>query len=401
MYEETAHEYLELMEKFMGEEAEGDVTFRSGGAEEADPEVMTMRAEAIAEKSQKMLEEAKPMLDDENRAKRSWMTGQFLAQAAAEIEVAAQLLATAADEGAEEVEAMSMRSGDSTTKEAMGNLKTMMHSAADEKFAEQDAVAFRSGGTEAPADMEEARALLMGKTREAITGIAGGTAESGLNLFLGLVAQKAPEVLNSATAGREFVTAKLDEAKAGTGEEVNKRVDAATRLLLTAYDKLITLVGRDATDEARETVKGWVDEAESEGGASMFEEQLSKLYQVEKAQTDLSTMLESSDVEIVVLTDTAAEVDEIAARYDELVLKQAATFDKVLDRVPAVLQLVKVAFAPLTAVLFALRFSLLTTLVYAGYDYIGHGQGKFLDIADGVSQVVSERLGTPPPAEEA
>jgi hypothetical protein len=49
-------------------------------------------------------------------------------------------------------------------------------------------------------------------------------------------------------------------------------------------------------------------------------------------------------------------------------------------------------FPQALVVVTAIRIVLLTVLVYGGYDYIGYGQVKFLNLTKGVAEVIRENL---------
>jgi hypothetical protein len=396
-YREAANQYMSAM----GAMTEGDTqpAFRSGSAEPPDPEAMKKKAEDVATASSACYAAGMTILQEGDAAERAWMTGQFLAQAAADFEVATELLKAMAegDEPSEpaDEEVQALRSGGEAAQTAMENLKATMSMPMDASFKPQAEVSFRGGG--AAMSGPEARIALRDSAKQAITTIVDGTSTQGQKLFTGLLAEKGTDLLSSANSGRDYVAGKIGELNADAGERVTGSIDTISQLVLTAYDRLLAIVGRDAEDQARATVKGWLEEAEGEEAASLFAKQLLALYGAEKAHTAIGEWVNVTEVDDTTLNEVRDAIEEIAARYDALVLKQAETFDKVLDRAPAVVALFKtVALAPLTAVIFAMRFGLLTTLVYAGYDYIGYEQGKFLDITEGVVQVIEGNLEVTP-----
>ena len=84
--------------------------------------------------------------------------------------------------------------------------------------------------------------------------------------------------------------------------------------------------------------------------------------------------------------ETAGEVDQVAQKFIVLSGRVKAFENAVglakLTGIPQVLMVVA-----------GLQVGLLAVLVYAGYDYIGFKQGKFLDITRGVAQVARDGLG--------
>ena len=98
-----------------------------------------------------------------------------------------------------------------------------------------------------------------------------------------------------------------------------------------------------------------------------------------------SSLKAFSGLELTKINEGTEQVDLLADKFIALV-------GQVL-LVAKVLTFVKLVPMPVVLTIYVgFQVGLLATLVYAGYDYIGHKQVNFADITKGVAQILRETL---------
>jgi gas vesicle protein len=345
------------------------------------------RAEAIAGISSSMLELARPYLESDDPNQREGASVQMIAQSAGELQLASELLQFVADEKEGRAADVTTRAARGTAlREAIGDLEKSMQTPISAGLAPVVAP-IRAGARARPTTPDEARKALKEAVDLTTDAIVQRVNESGGRLAWDLVFQTEwAKIIEGVVLARAGISEKLDGIKEGASAIVTRALGAAEKTLLNVYDKILALLGKDVEDEARKKVKEWLDQVKEKGKIEVLETLIGELYQVEQFKQALGGWLNETTASLDKINETTSEVELLSDKFIALAgqtssLGKAVGYAKVIP-IPAVL-----------VVVIALQLGLLTTLVYAGYDYIGYKQVNLLDITKGVAQVVQENLG--------
>jgi hypothetical protein len=385
-YEDAAKDYLAQFGTLLEIPEDASPT-ATRGAGDVPIESLIERAEAIAGISSSMPELAKPYLESDDPNDREGASAHMLTQAAAELQLASELLQFAADEKEGLTADVTTRAGrGAALRDAVNELERSMQTPIS---AGLGAVVTRArAGEEAqPTTLEAAQKALKEAVDLTTDAIVQRVNDNGNQLAVALVFQTEwAQVIEGVLLARAGIGEQLDKIKAGASKIVTRAVGVAERTLLNVYDKILALLGKDVGNKARKKVKEWLEKIEKEQKIEVLEALVAKLYQVEQFKQALEGWLSETTASVDKINETTGEVDLLSDKFIALAGK-ASSLGKAIGYAKAI------PIAAVLVVVVALQVSLLTTLIYAGYDYIGFKQVNFLDITKGVAQVVQENLG--------
>jgi len=89
-----------------------------------------------------------------------------------------------------------------------------------------------------------------------------------------------------------------------------------------------------------------------------------------------------------VINTTTTDVAALADKFTVLVGRINTVGDVI-----GLAKFIQAEFPQVLMVVTAIRVALLAVLVYGGFDYIGYGQGTFLNLTKGVTEVIRDNLG--------
>ncbi len=440
-YDEAAAAYLAEFDALLKppRRPRGAPRSAQGPAALAPARTLVKRADAIAEISAAMIPLARAELQADDRAVSEGMSAHLAAQAGAELRLAFELLQMVEEEtgglGGGEAEPKrdeprevgsdeagptdegpgvaiavaedagpSMRAagmaGPTPTEPSMAGLAERgiamqqmvqsLHKAMDVPPARALAPAApaRRGAAAAPAGIELAKAALREAAISSVTAISDRAQALGEAVAVDLITQTEwRAVVSGAAMINKEIAAKLESLKKGVGALIERAVAAATKTLLNVYDKLLALLGKDAENQARQKVQGWLEEIKRDGKVDLLGKLLARLYRITAFRATLDEWLAAAPADVDKVNGATSAVQAVPAKFATLAgylqtVEDAVTLAKRFVKLPQVL-----------AVAAGIQVLLLTVIVYSGYDYIGYRELKFPNLARGVAQVVQEHLG--------
>lgn len=383
-YEEAAQDYLARFRSMLeAPPAPAAVATRAAGEVAAD--TMIENADQIADISASMVPLATSYLEAPDPALREGISGQLLAQAAAELQVATELLQIAAGETVEPSVLATRAARGASLRETIETMERAMSMPVSDGLAAPGMVrrAAVAAGTpeEAKRALQQAATLTAGAISQRVVEVGGDIA------FKLVFKTEWNAVVRSAGLLNKNVVDLLENLKEGTSAIVRRAITAAARTLLNVFDKILALLGKDAEDTARKEVKDWLDEIQRSGKIEVFEKLVVRLYQVEALNTALPDWLDKTSAEVEKINSTTTDVMALSDKF--------AIFVKRIDTIGDVIGLarfVQAQFPQVLVITTAIRVALLAVLVYAGYDYIGYKRVGFPNFTKGVGEVIRERL---------
>lgn len=384
-YEEAAADYLAQFHALLQVPAEvkGAVT---RGAGEVPAQALIERAGAIADISADMIPLAKGYLEAPDPALREGISGQLLAQAAAELQVATELLHIAAGETMTPQAPVTRAARGANLRDAIDGMEKAMAMPVSAGLVAPGMVRRAATAADTP---EEAKKALQKAATVTAGAISQRVVEVGGDLAFNLVFKTEwTAVIQSAGMLSKDIAELLDRVKEGASALIQRAVTAATKTVLNVYDKILALLGKDVEDEARKRVKGWLDEIQKAGKIALFEQLVGKLYQVDALEAVLPGWLEKTTSGVDKINTTTTDVAALSDKFTVLVGRINTVGDVI-----GLAKFVQVQFPQVLVVVTAIRVALLAVLVYAGYDYIGYKQPEFLNLTKGVGEVIRDNLG--------
>ncbi len=384
-YEEAAADYLAQFGALRAAPAATGAATRGGAGLAAD--ALIEQADRIATVSASMVPLARGYLDAKDRTLREGMSAHLLAQAAAELQVATELLKMAEAGGAAKTQRGTRGIGGASLRTAIDNLEEAMALPVSADLAPRPAA--RRGVRAVAATAEDAKSSLKQVATTTTDAIAARVCEFGGDVAFDLVLNTQwGAVVDGIGLLRKDIAAKLEAIQAGAAALIQRAVAVASKTLLNVYDKLLALFGKGAEDTARKKVKDWLEKIKAEGKIDLFAVLVNQLYALAAFQADLTGWLEKTAAGPEVIGKAEQDVSALGGRFATLVqrmttLENAIGLAKTL-KLPQVL-----------AIVAGLQVALLAALVYVGNDYIGYREVKFLSLTRGVAQVIQgDLLGT-------
>lgn len=387
-YEEAAGDYRAQFALLL-DVPEGVVATTTRGAADVPAELLVDRADQIAEVSATMVALGRSYFEAENFAYREGISAQFIVQASAELQLASELLQLAVDEQHGKPAAASTRAARGTAlRDVINTLERSLLVPVTAGLAA--AVTQTRAEATQPATSDEAKQALQTAVNQSTATISQRVRELGGDITFDLVSSTVWEVvLVGASLARKDIADRLNDLKKAAGTLMGKAVSVATKTLLNVYDKILALLGKDGQDQARKQIKSWLEGIEKQKAADLFEVLIDKLYRVSAFKQELVGWLTRTTAPVNTINQTTESVTEVAGKFTVLVgrmgtLENVLVFARLL-KIPQILLIVA-----------GLQVALLSVLVYAGYDFIGYQEIRFVNITKGVAQLIQERLAIEP-----
>ncbi len=384
-YEEAVQDYLGRF-RALRDEPPALAVAATRGAGDISAETLIQAAGQIADVSASMVPLAKGYLAASDPTLREGVSGQLLAQAAAELQVATELLTIAAGDVVGSPAPIRRGARRAGLLEAINNLENALAKPVSDGLVMPDLV--RRGGTAATTP-EEARKALQLAVSVTTGAISQRVVEVGGDLAYNLVFNTQwAAVIQSAGLLSKDIDKLLERVKEGASQLIQSAVKVATRTLLNVFDKILALLGKDVEDQARKQIQKWLGDMQKAGKIELFEKLVGGLYKVDAFKAALPGWLEKTTVGMDVINTTTTDVAALSDKFTVLVGRINTVGDVI-----GLAKFIQTEFPQVLVVVTAIRIALLAVLVYGGFDYIGYGQGTFLNLTKGVSEVVRDNLG--------
>jgi hypothetical protein len=363
------------------------------------------RADAIADVSASMVPLAKDYLAAPDPSLREGISGQLLAQAAAELQVATELFEIAASEQAGPP-SLARNAAPPTGRQVRGETLRQAITSLEEVMALPVANGLgtpgkarrspsrvgkskRGAGPEDEGELNQAKDALKQAATVTLEAISQRVVEVGGDLTFNLVFRTEwAAVIQSAGLLSKDIGKLLDRVKEGAGELIQRAVTAAAKTILNVFDKILALLGKDVEDQARKQTQKWLEDIRKEGKIELFAQFVGKLFRVDKLEQELPTWMGKSKAKAEIIITTQTDVTALADKFTVLVGRINTIGDVI-----GLTKFIQAAFPQVLVIVTAIRVALLAILVYGGYDFIGYRQAKFLNLTKGVSEVIRENLG--------
>jgi hypothetical protein len=383
-YEEAAQDYLaRFLALREAPPAPAEVVTR--GAGEVAAETLIEQADQIADISVSMAPLARGYLEAPDPVLREGISGQLLAQAAAELQVATELLRIAVGETVEPQAPVTRAARWANLRNAIDSMEKVMSMPVSAGLAAPGTVRRAASAPDTP---QEAKKSLQQAANLTAGAISQRVVEVGSDLAFNLVFKTEwKAVVQSAGLLNKDVASLLDNVKEGASALIRRAVTAAAKTLLNVFDKILALLGKDIEDKARRQVKEWLEKIQQDGKIEVFEKLVGKLYQVDALNTALPDWLEKTTAELDKINATTTDVMALSDKFTVLVGRINTVGDVV-----ELAKFVRAQFPQVLVVTTAIQVALLAVLVYAGYDYIGYQQIEFLNLTKGVGELVRENM---------
>jgi hypothetical protein len=381
-YEEAVQDYLTKF-RALREAPPAPTELVTRGAGKVSAETLVERAEEIADVSASMVDLARGYLESPDATLREGISGQLLAQAAAELQVATELFQIATGEETGPPGPATRAARGVALPDAIGALEQAM---AMPVSAGLGPPVSRRAAVVPPATPDQAKGALQQAALTTTGAIMQRVVEVGGDMAFNLVFNTEwTAVIQGAGLVSQDMANLLDKIKEGAGVLFQRTVTVATRTLLNVYDKILTLLGKQMEDQARQQIRGWLAEIKQQGQIELFEPLVGKLYRVEQFKTELPGWLATSRPDPDRLNLSTEEVKALSDKFIVLVGR--------LNTIGDVVGLARFIQAPqMLVVTTGLHLALLAVLVYAGYDYIGYHEPRFPNLTKGVAEVIRENL---------
>jgi hypothetical protein len=390
-YEEAAQVYLTQFEALRDAPPSASAAVARGVAD-IPVETLIERANEIADVSASMVPLAKSYLASPDPNLREGISGQLLAQAAAELQVAMELLQFAAGEAAGLSAPATQAPGGITRaargvslRDAIDSMEKVMAVPVSTGLA-APAMARRTTITENTPD--EAKKALQRAAIVTAGAISQRTVEVGGDLAFNLVFKTEwTAVIQGAGLLNKDIARLLDQLKEGASELIQRSLTAVTKTVLNVFDKILALLGKDVENQARTQIQKWLEDIHKAGKIELFEQLVGKLYKKDKFEKDLPVWLEKTTANLDRINATTKEVAALSDKFTVLVGRINTVGDVI-----GLARFIQMQFPQVLVISTAVQVALLAVLVYAGYDYIGYKQVEFLNLTKGLAEVIRENL---------
>ncbi len=360
-----------------------DKTLR--GAGDLPVEALIERGDAIAVVSADMIPLAEHYLTSTDPELREGISGQFMAQATAEMQLATELLQVG-DDAAGHPSAITRSSRGRQLYEAIDALDSTMASPVTKGLVTAGAV---RAATAKPGSIEEAKKAVEKSVATTSGVISQHVQELGGDIAWNLVMQTSwASVVEGASLLNKDIANLLKKAKEGAGMLFARAVTVAAKTLVNVYNKIQALLGKEMEEQARNRVEEWLKQIKKDEKIDLFDQLVAKLYRVNGLKQEVEKTLAETDADIDTLDTTHQDIDALSAKFTAL--------SKNMGLLASVLVLAKIVKIPQVLLVIAgLQISLLAVVVVAGQDYIGYKQPRFPNLTKGVAEVVAENLAIP------
>lgn len=383
-YEEAASDYLTKFQALRdAPPSKSDAVTRGAGDIQAD--VLINRADEIADVSASMVSLSKNYIEAPDPKLREGISGQLLAQAAAELQVATELLEIAEEGQTGQVATRTTRSTRGMAlRDAINMLEKSMATPVSTGLNLSTEV--RRAGVASPATKDNAKSALEQAAYITTGSISQRVIELGGDMAFNLVfSTEWKAVIDSTGVVSGGIANLLEGIKEGIGAFFTRVVTVAAKTLANVYDKILALLGKDVEDLARKKIQEWLEAIKEKGKIELFDALASKLYRIDEFKKELGDWLEETTAEVDRINQITEEVNALSEKF--------SIFFGRMKKLSDIAGLAKFIKAPqVIVVLTGVRIALLAVLVYGGYDYVGYKQMRFPNLTKGVAEVIQENL---------
>ncbi len=383
-YEEAAQDYLAKF-KALRETPPAPAAVVRRGAGEIAADTLIERAAAIADISAGMMPLARGYLESRDFNQREGISAHLLTQAAAELQLASELLEIIQEGETKKPPSATRRSARGVAlREAISTLEQSMAFPVPQGISPYVKVKRSAPGR--TATVGQAKAELQKQAATTTGSISQRVIEFGGSVALNLISKTEwPAVINGVGLLGKEISEKLEAIKEGLDTLLAKAVAAVAKTLLNVYDKIMALLGKDIEDKIRKQIQEWLEKIKKEGKIDLFDSLVNKLYRLDSFKRDLVGWLEKTNADMEMMNKTAQEVGILGNKFAVLVGRMG-----MVENVIGLAKLIKIP--QVLAILAGIQAGLLGVVVYSGYDYIGYKQARFLNLTKGVAEVIKENL---------
>ncbi len=382
-YEQAAADYVAQFDAVL-QVPPGTPAAARRGAGEVPVETLVQRADQIADISARMIPFARAYLDSPDVTLREGISGQLLAQAAAELEIASELLKiTQETEGAGPI-AKTRAARTADLQKAVQGVQEAMKAPPSAGLVSAE---IKTRAASAATTPEEAKTALQETAETSVAAISLRVRELGGDIAFDLVIKTQwVAVLDGAKLLNKDLAAKLDTLKQGASVLIGQIVGVVAKTLLNVYEKLQALLGKDAEDQARKKIQEWLEKIKKDEKIDLFEKLVDGLYGVDAFKKEIAGCLAKTTATLDVLNTTNDEVGAVAEKF-----KVLAGYMGTLEDIVVAAKFIQLP--QVLATVAGIQVLLLAFAVYAGYDYIGYKPLSFPNLTKGVGELVCEKLG--------
>ncbi len=391
-YEEAARDYLTKFRALRDAPATKSKSVTRGAAD-ISIDTLVAKADEIAEISANMVSLAKNYLEAPDPALREGISGQLLAQVAAEMQVATELMHIAESEAATSLSTDKLGTPRAITRAARGaNLREAIDGMEKVMAMPVSAGLLTSRKVRRAVSIagtpEEAKKALQQKAKITTGAISQRVVEVGANLAFDLVFKTEwAAVIRSFGYHNKDVVNLLESLKTGANALMQRVISTASKTILNVYGKILALLGKEAEDEARSKVKDLLEQIQKAAKIELFGQLVGKLYRVNAFEDVLPEWLEATSADPDKINATTKDVEALSDKFTVLVGRINTVGDII-----GLAKFAQVQLPQLLAVFTTIRILLLEMLVYSGYDYIGYEQARFPNFTKGVAEIIKENL---------
>lgn len=352
---------------------------RAAVAPPPSDEEMADKAEALAAKSAEVGARTAEYLRSEDQSQRELAEMKLLAQAAAELTVAGNLIVHAQAGETPRARTLAGLPPEVPTLPAINDLMTVLEAPIDAGMG--TVVQRRRVRLAAPVDVAAAKDSLRTEVASALQDILNAAAETSQQAIEGLLLMDVAVLKEAASVVSTELIDKLSEG-------ASRLVASAVSLALTAYDKILELLGAEMTSEIRQKVAEWIEELKS---GALLPTLLGQLYSIEEISSDVATWLEESEADASAINTTRDSVDRLESNFQA----KANLADKAISALSVIKALPVVATPQAQLLLAGAYLAVAGYVVYTGYDHVDSARIQALNRVQGVHATVQTGLGVP------
>jgi len=310
---------------------------------------------------------------------------KLLAQAEAEFKVASVLLQCAEDEmrGAK---TGTRRSG-STTAIALIELANVLDAPLEQGLEPFLVKKVHRGGKST--SQSKACQALKDQARRSLNSISKNSANTSsvaLNTLFSLDSKLLEKGISLVS---KEMAEKLEKICADLSATVKKLINGAVRLMLQAYDWVLSLIGKDVEQTARKKIEEWIDALRAEhknkddvpGLASQL---IERIFTTEQIMAQVNTWVDQSKKKTAELAKTSEDLSRLSEGF-QLKVKRVQGTITTIGTVRQFVRIGSVKFPPLAAVLphlellsAAIIVSMMGYVIFTGYDHVDTGAATFM-----------------------
>jgi len=270
-----------------------------------------------------------------------------------------------------------------------------------------------------PADPAEALSSLQDQVRRSLRDIARQASKTG-SYALDTLFSLDSEMLKKAVApvGKE-ASELIEKVVQGLNEKIKSLLQTAVRLLLQAYDWVLSLIGKDAEEEARQKVREWIEELRTshkkkDDSADLAEQLVASLFATTTINEEVTKWAQESKASVESVNQAAEAVKTLSSGY-AVKTARIQVFLKTIGAIPEGATAVVAALTAFNPPMAATVAGLLPTIeilrgavtlgligytLFAGYDHVDSGKAAFFnrfsvnipDRVNGVRETVQKVL---------